>query len=266
MRLHTIQIIAIFGLALLAFSTDPALAVKPLGGAANAEPFYYEFRGPLDEGVWVKARYTFDGNGTVSRPEMVVSMSDRLALAVKKLAQPEEGRLYQAGGLSSRRLFSYGAFTVRMRVPTAPGLVGSFFLMNPWKPGHWLHQDIDIEFLGRSRNAIQLTTHKYFADTGNMSTSDAFVYTSDFDYGNNWHDYTIVWGPKKVAWLIDGKQVRETLKNIPAEAMNILMNHWLLDPKSSWAAGWLGPFDETALPVSAEYLWVRYDPLKKAAK
>ena len=75
-----------------------------------------------------------------------------------------------------------------------------------------------------------------------------------------------VWEPDRVAWLVDGVEVRETRKNIPDEPMNILMNHWLADSKTDWGAGWLGPFDEAVLPVSAEYLWVRYVPMKKTGR
>ena len=262
-----LQIIVPACLVLLAFPSGAAnRATQQLKGSELSAPFYYEFRGPLNEAVWEKARYTFDGNGTVSRPGMVVSGTDHLSLVVKKLDKPEEGRLYQAGGLSSRRYFSYGTFTVRMRVPTASGLVASFFLMNRWQPQHWLHQEIDIEFLGKSTNAIQFTTHKFYADSGDMSSSDAWVYNAFFNFTAGWHDYSVVWEPKRVAWLVDGRLVRETKMNVPDEPMNILMNHWLVDPKTAWGANWLGPFNDSVLPVSAEYQWVRYEPFGPGKK
>ncbi len=225
----------------------------------KAEPFHYEFKGALDETVWEKARYTFEGNACVSDPDDVVPGPDHLALRVRKMESPRENRVYSAGGLRSLRLFTYGTFTVSMRVPIPSGTVGSFFLMNPWQPGRWLHKEIDFEFLGKSRHAVQVNLHRFWADT-ESAAGNPFVWEALFDYGDDFHEYTVVWKPDVVQWLVDGRMIHESRENVPDESLNILMNFWIPDPKVSWAANWVGTFDERKIPAQVEYRWVKYTP------
>jgi len=227
----------------------------------EAQPFFCEFRGALDEAVWEKARYTFDGNACVSDPEEVRPGPEYLTLRIRKLDTARENRSYSAGGLMSRRLFTYGTFTVSMRVPIPPGTVGSFFLMNPWQSGHWLHKEIDYEFLGKSRHAVQANIHKFWADT-ESAAGKPLVCEAPFDYGEGFHEYTVVWKPDVVEWLADGKKVHESRDNVPDEPMNMLMNFWIPDPKTGWTSNWVGLFDEKTLPAKVEYRWVRYESLR----
>jgi beta-glucanase (GH16 family) len=253
-------ILAGLALLLLGATISCRSKVQVVSSASEAQPFHYVFKGALDETVWEKARYTFEGNATVSDPDDVVPGSEHLSLRIRKMETPRENRSYSAGGLRSLRRFTYGTFTVSMRVPIPSGTVGSFFLMNPWQPGHWLHKEIDFEFLGKNRHAVQVNLHKFWADT-ESAAGRPLVWEAPFDYGGDFHEYTVVWKPDIVEWRVDGVRIHASRENVPDGPMNMLMNVWVPDPKVAWAADWVGPFDEGTLPVTVEYRWVRYEPL-----
>ncbi|MDA3850501.1 MAG: family 16 glycosylhydrolase [Spirochaetaceae bacterium] len=231
-----------------------------VGSVEDRQPFFYQFNGEIDESIWTKGLYSFEGNASVLRPSQVISGSEYLTLQIDTLDSPEEGRLYASGQLETKRFFSYGTFTVSMSSPIPSGTVSSFFLMNKWESGHWLHREIDIEFLGNERQKVQYNLHRFYADTESAQGSP-YLQPLDFDMGEDFHNYAIVWSPDKVEWKVDGVTLYSSDENIPDEPLNIFINHWLADPQVPWAEDWLGPFNPEDLPSVAKYAWVRYEPL-----
>ena len=239
---------------------DTTPQITMIGTAEDRTPFEYVFDGEVDETVWIKGLYTFDGNGTILSPDQVVAGDDYVTLRIDKLEEEQEGRLYASGQLQTNRLFSYGTFTARMRSPIPSGTVSSVFVMNPWEAGHWLHKEIDIEFLGKDRRAVQYAVHRFYADT-ESGGGDPYIQSLDFDIGDAFHEYAIVWRPDLIEWRVDGEAVYTYDQNIPDEPMNLFVNFWLPDPDTSWSADWVGEFDEADLPSVTEYEWIRYEPL-----
>ena len=148
-----------------------------------------------------------------------------------------------------------------MRSDIKPGTVSSFFLMNQWAPGRWFHKEIDIEFLGRDPQTVQFVVHRYYSDQGPQAMGKPYVYKLPFGYAEGFHTYSILWKKDKVEWSVDGKKIWETTQDVPDEPLAILMNHWGPDPAESWSSSWVGKMDLEKLPSSAEYEWVRYEPL-----
>ena len=232
------------------------------GPEPSKEPFEYKFKGPLDESLWDLSRYCMDDKGgSYIQPTEARSGADSLTLFVNRLKEPVGQRLFTGSGILTRRFFGYGRFTVRMMSDIKLGTVSSFFLMNQWKPGRWFHKEIDIEFLGLDPNRVQFVVHRYYSDQGPEAMGKPYVYALPFGYADGFHDYSILWTKDRVEWSVDGKKVWETTRDIPDEPLAILMNHWGPDPSESWSASWVGRMDLEKLPSSAQYEWVRYEPL-----
>ncbi len=238
-----------------------------VGGPAESAPFYGAFQGAVDSAAWeIIDGTSFTGNGCWAFPSSAVAGPDFLTLWIRRLGQPVAGKSYSCGALVTRRQFSYGTFSVRLRGPIISGTTCAFFLMNTWQPGHWLHKEIDIEFLGKSRHLVQLTAHRAYADSGQDISPPSCTATLPFDYKADFHEYAIVWTPQRIAWLADGQEVCQETQRVPDEPLNIRINHWPLDPNDSATApgmaAWLGPLNDADLPSRADYAWVRYTPLE----
>jgi len=234
------------------------LAVVSAALAAE-EPFFWKFSDGLDPAVWIVADNTFPGSASAFIPEDAQVVEGKLRLSIRKLKAKRHDRRYSGATIQSVRYFGYGTFTVRMRAPIASGTTGTFFLMNRWEPGNWFHKEIDIELLGKSRSAVQFNVHRFYAESGS-AVGKPFVHTAPFDYGAEFHEYAIRWTKDRIDFFVDGALVNRYTENIPDEPLSILMNHWVADPGSDWAANWLGPFKERDLPSFTEYEWVRFEP------
>jgi len=212
---------------------------------------------------------SFPGNGTYALPSEVTSSAECTTLGIHRLSQAMGGKHYSSGVLVSKQRFSYGTFTVRMRAPIVSGSTCSFFLMNPYQSGHWLHKEIDIEVLGKAqnpRNSVQFTVHRYYQDTQQANAASCLA-TLPFDVGAAFHEYRIQWTPGLIVWSVDGSEVCRETQRVPDEPLNIYMNHWVYDPYAEpgyveWGSTWLGPLSDDDLPSRADYEWVRYDPLE----
>ena len=224
------------------------------------EAFHYDFKGPLDETIWERAKYSMDDVGSYVQPSEARDGAKYLTLFVNRLKEKVGQHSFTGSGLMTRAFYGYGRFTVRMKSNIKPGTVSSFFLMNKWEPGRWFHKEIDIEFLGKGPKAVQFVVHRYYSDQGAAGMGKPFVYDLPFGYGDGFHDYSIHWTKDKVEWSVDGKKIWETAQDVPDVPLNIFMNHWGPSPKESWSASWVGSMDLDALPSTAEYQWVNYEP------
>ena len=157
---------------------------------------------------------------------------------------------YVGAEYRTRARYSYGFYSVKMKAAKCPGVISSFFTYTgrPW-------DEIDIEFLGDDTTRVQFN---YYT---NGIGGHEFVYNLGFDASEEFHEYAFDWQPDSITWYVDGKPVYRATNNIPSTAGNIMMNIWNV---ADINAGWAGKFDESYLPVRAEYQWIGYQSAKSA--
>ncbi len=213
----------------------------------------------LNTSLWQIQLYGFTGNGCDMISEALNVSDSLLRVQVGKFNTPQNGKQYWGGEIGSYQFYSYGKYTVRMKNNIKSGTVSSFFIMNQWVPENWEHQEIDIEFLGKDPNIVQLTTH-YYRDKGLNHIQHTYVHQLGFDSTQDFHEYAIHWQPQKVDWYVDGQLVHTETRDLPdVQQMQIRLNHWLADPNIEWAVDWLGEVDDNSLPSEVYYDWIRYE-------
>lgn len=153
---------------------------------------------------------------------------------------------YVGAEYRSRERFSYGFYSVKMKAAKCPGVISSFFTYTgfPW-------DEIDIEFLGDDTTRVQFNYY-----TGGVGGHE-YIHYLGFDASEDFHEYAFDWQPDSITWYVDGKPVYRATKNIPSTPGQLMVNLWnVADSNADWA----GKFDDSYLPVRAEYLWFGYQP------
>ena len=160
------------------------------------------------------------------------------------LSLTREGSGYAGAEFRSGARFSYGYYSVSMKAAKCSGVISSFFIYTnrPW-------DEIDIEFLGNDTTKVQFN---YYT---NGEGGHEFIYDLGFDASEDFHEYGFDWQPDSITWYVDGVSVYRADVNIPSHAGYIMMNLWNVADSN---AGWAGKFDDSKLPVTAQYEWIGY--------
>lgn len=160
---------------------------------------------------------------------------------------------YSGGEYRSKDFYGYGFYEVSMKAIKNDGVVSSFFTYtgpsdnNPW-------DEIDVEILGYDTTKVQFN---YFTDgKGNHE----FLYSLGFDASEDFHTYGFDWQEDKITWYVDGQEVHSADANIPDTEGKIMMNAWC----GTGVDGWLRPFDDSQMPLTAEYEWIKFTPASDA--
>ena len=149
---------------------------------------------------------------------------------------------YSGGEFRTTEFYGYGRYEVSMKAIKNDGVVSSFFTYtgpsdnNPW-------DEIDIEILGKDTTKIQFN---YFTDGVG---EHEFIYDLGFDASESFHTYAFEWHKDKIIWFVDGEAVYTADENIPSVKGKIMMNAWCGKDVDEW----LKPFDDSKLPLTAEY-------------
>lgn len=174
-----------------------------------------------------------------------------MKLTIDRDTVPQKGVPYSGGEFRSTDFYGYGRYEVRMKAIKNDGVVSSFFTytgpsdQNPW-------DEIDIEILGKDPTKVQFN---YFTDgKGNHE----FMYDLGFDASEDFHDYAFEWYEDRIIWYVDGTEAHRVTENIPVTKSKIMMNAWC----GTGVDGWLNAFDESGIPLSAEYEWIRFTPFE----
>ncbi|MCH5192494.1 MAG: glycoside hydrolase family 16 protein [Oscillospiraceae bacterium] len=156
---------------------------------------------------------------------------------------------YSGGEYRSKEHYGYGLYEVSMKAIKNDGVVSSFFTYtgpsegNPW-------DEIDVEILGKDTTKVQFN---YFTDSkGNHE----FMYDLGFDASEGFHTYGFDWQADKITWYVDGQEAHSVSENIPVTESKIMMNAWC----GTGVDGWLNAFDDSQMPLRAEYEWVKFTP------
>lgn len=154
---------------------------------------------------------------------------------------------YSGAELRSNGFYGYGRFEVSMKAIKNDGVVSSFFTYtgpsdnNPW-------DEIDFEILGRDTTKVQLN---YF--TSGRGNHEVMI-DLGFDASEDFHRYAFEWREDRIDWYVDDVLVHTATKDIPKTPGKIMANVWC----GKGVDGWLKPFDNQNLPLSAEYAWITY--------
>ena len=154
------------------------------------------------------------------------------------------GTGYAGAEYRTKQRFSYGYYSVSMKPAKCSGVISSFFTYTGWP---W--DEIDIEFLGNDTTKVQFN---YYI---NGQGGHEYIYELGFDASEDFHEYGFDWQPDSITWYVDGVSVYQVTGNVPSHAGNIMMNLWNVADSNS---GWAGKFDESKLPLTAQYEWIGY--------
>lgn len=156
---------------------------------------------------------------------------------------------YSGGEFRSKDFYGYGRYEVSMKAIKNDGVVSSFFTYtgpsdnNPW-------DEIDVEILGKDTTKVQFN---YFTDG---KGDHEYMHDLGFDASEDFHTYAFEWYEDKIIWYVDGVEVHRATENIPVTESKIMMNAWC----GKGVDGWLNAFDDTTVPLTAEYQWIKYTP------
>lgn len=173
----------------------------------------------------------------------------KMQLIIDNDPAPSGGVPYSGGEFRSKDFYGYGRYEVSMKAIKNDGVVSSFFTYtgpsdnNPW-------DEIDVEILGKDTAKVQFN---YFTDgQGNHE----YLYDLGFDSAADFHTYAFEWHKDRIIWFVDGAEVHSVTENIPVTESKIMMNAWC----GTGVDGWLNAFDDSQLPLTAEYQWIKFTP------
>lgn len=148
----------------------------------------------------------------------------------------------------------YGRFEVLMKSAMGSGVVSSFFTIRDyWAEGlseteNW--REIDYEALGQYTNKFQ--TNIITAYENHHVELHTLMYNPHVGF----HTYAFEWTPDYIDFFIDDQLVRHDINEYIqtlVSGQKIMMNIW-----QPIYEDWVGPFDESLLPIYAFYDWVKY--------
>ncbi len=240
-------------------------SIAPGTSDAGPKPIpvsYYESFDTLDPGKWGYQLYTFDGNGCNMRKENVRVDSSLASLKTEVNLDPTLPKKYNGGEIADTRFYLYGYYSVRMKSNLCKGTVSAFFLMNQWTALDWEHKEIDIEFLGANRAAMQCTNHD-FQDGGRTWKSSSKTLALPFDAGAAFHEYGILWTPDSVSWFADGRRMHTDTSYVPHVPLQIRINYYAGEAAVPGILQWLGEVEDACLPTTVDIDWIKRQTLEE---
>ena len=172
------------------------------------------------------------------------------------LGAPSSGHAkpYKGAEVYSSQAYQYGRMEMRMRMARGSGLLSTFFT---YKSGSELEstfwEEIDIEVFGK--NDVTEWQSNIITGLGSRTTSEE-VHAHTFSLADDYHTYALEWTPDYVAWEVDGVVVRQTTGGQVSDLTNpqtLRFNIWAAND-----AGWVGAFDDAALPQYQYVNWISY--------
>ncbi len=145
-----------------------------------------------------------------------------------------ESDIYPTGFIYTKDHFSYGSYSVKMKISGAAGAVASFFtcseIAKVFSDG--THDEIDFEFITAKPHSVLLTT--WYLATGMEGSQQTPEHNSflwedpSFDI-REWHVYSFDWYPERVNFYIDGIKVWTSVKAVPKRDMQIALHIYTID-------------------------------------
>ncbi len=128
---------------------------------------------------------------------------------------------YTAGGFTQLTAQTYGRWVIRARLPKG---VGTQSYVSLWRQDfHW-PPEIDFAEVVGIRPQENIFTQHYLQGGENLSEVSKL---EGMDFSTDFHEYTVIWEPGTLTWLVDGVQKFKTTQKFDAFPMNLAVGDFV---------------------------------------
>lgn len=222
--------------------------------------FFFDFAKKLPKEAEVSDGWTngamFDANW---HRENVEFEGKKMALIIDEEMGPgwsDPTVKYTGGEFRTKNKYHYGLYEVCMKPIKNDGVVSSYFTYTgPYDQPPTIWDEIDIEILGKDTTKAQFN---YFTDS---KGGHEYLCDLGFDASEAFHVYGFDWQPDSITWYVDGQAVYTVhdgpgVDKIPVTPSKLMANAWA----GRGVDAWLNAFDDSDLPIQAEYKWMKFTP------
>jgi len=169
--------------------------------------------------------------------------SDNIAVRNGRLhitARPD----YSNGKYSSGRIrqktapFAYGAYVARMKLPKGKHLWPAFWLL--LQNNNCMYEELDIvEYRGQETSKAEFAAH--LGRNYSHLVSKGLSREMNKDLSADFHEYALLWIPRKLKWYIDGQLMHE---------QNTSWNYWTSKaPQNKKPCRYMDPLFQNPQPI-----------------
>lgn len=177
-------------------------------------------------------------------------------LVIRSRQRDMGGCRFTSGEVNTRGKLSiqYGKVEIRAKLPKGQGIWPALWLLpdtcNGFQPCPTWPPEIDImEMLGHEPSKVYLTYH--YGELWPNNKQDMDQYTAAESFSDDYHIFTVYWGPEEIRWYIDGvlHKTYNDKASITDTSMMLIMN-------TAVGGSWPGSPDETtSFPA---YMYIDY--------
>ena len=257
-------------LAVLAIGASvPARPKAPAGPLKWELKFTENFNGKeLNTKLWERIdRGDSDWNRNMSLRDDLVRVGGGFAtlLGVVNDDKSSDGRSVLTGGISTRGRFNmkYCKIEVRAKLQAAKGAWPAIWLMPQQRDYPWPKcGEIDIIERLNFDPFVYHTVHSEATKSGKSPQPGGGRGKIKPDA---WNVYALEWYPEKIVWKVNGSVTHEYAKTSDDVSLWPWTKPFYLMIDMQLGGSWVGPVDESGLPVAMQIDWVKFYQLKQGA-
>jgi endo-1,3-1,4-beta-glycanase ExoK len=178
---------------------------------------------------------------------------------------------FSSAEIRSHQYYGIGCYSTCMRPSGVSGVSSSFYAMS----GHFdtprdagrdkneIHNEIDIEFVGKSGRLMQTNFFSRWKDPyANSASGHEMLHDLGFDATQVYAAYEFKWTRSYVAWFVNGRPVRVVwahevdLPSPDYTTLRIAANAW---PVNKQAEEWAGPLPPNLEATEAKYSYMAFE-------
>ena len=262
--------------AALPLMAAPKSAAKKSVSQPAAQPVVWklkyteDFKGAkLNEKLWTRIdRGGSDWNRNMSLREDLVEVKDGQlhAYGVKNDDTASDPRSVLTGGVMTKGRFAvkYGKIEVRCRLEAQKGAWPAIWMMPENPDGPWPRcGEIDIIERLNFDSFVYHTVHSAWTAT---NKSDPPSGGKGAIKEKDWNVYGIEWTPEKIVWTVNGRKTHSYAKVGDDPVRYPWTSPFYLMIDMQLGGSWVGPVDESTLPVAMHVDWVKFYSGTRAGK
>lgn len=227
----------VVGVVLALTTTTPASASGDYYPMNSREQFLTDWPAQAGKGYGV--------DWAVTDPDLISFAGGVMTMTAKRRADGT----WRSPRYKTNKMYQYGTFSARIKVPTGKGSFPAFWLVDAYQPtaGYQTSAEIDVMECTDQCPVAWQTVHNWTGTHWQSSLSTPIDPTQ-------WHIYTLRWTPTSIAMYVDGKMIRwVTPASLPSWPFNTPL-YVILNVS---VGNWYGPPDATSpaqFPMQVDYV------------